>query len=133
MIGLDTNVLVRYLVQDHPLQSKKAAAFIEKNCSHEAPAFISEIVLCELVWVLESAYGYKKDVIIQALERILMTAQFKVENKDNVWEALSAYRRSKADFSDCLIGAKNHTAGCEKTATFDHALKGMEGFWFISQ
>ncbi len=64
MIGFDTNVLVRHLVQDDPRQSRKATQVIAKQCTRDDPGFISRIVLCELVWVLESAYGYSKDTIV---------------------------------------------------------------------
>jgi predicted nucleic acid-binding protein len=80
MIGLDTNVLVRYLVQDDPGQSRKATQVIAKQCTRDDPGFINRIVLCELVWVLESAYGYSKDTIVAVLEKLLRTSQLKIED-----------------------------------------------------
>ena len=131
MIGLDTNVLVRYLVQDHVVQGKIAAEFIRKNCTREKPGFINFIVLCEMVWVLESVYRYKNDVIADVLEKILSTSQFEIESRNDAWVALEDYRNSKADFADCLIGRKNRSTGCTQTATFDGALEDMEGFLLL--
>ena len=83
MIGLDTNVLVRYLVQDDPGQSRKATQVIAKRCTRDDPGFVNRIVLCELVWVLESAYGYSKDTIVAVLEKLLRTSQLKISNCSN--------------------------------------------------
>jgi len=87
VIGLDTNVLVRYLVRDNPDQAQIAAAAIASDCTRESPAFINRIVLCELVWVLESAYGYSKETIIGVLEKVFRTAQFQVEDVQKAWTA----------------------------------------------
>ncbi|MCD2449351.1 PIN domain-containing protein [Methylicorpusculum oleiharenae] len=69
MIGLDTNVIVRYLVQDDEQQSKLATDLIEEQCSTETRLFINEITLCEIVWVLKRAYGYDKAVILDILQQ----------------------------------------------------------------
>jgi predicted nucleic-acid-binding protein len=122
MIGLDTNVLVRYLVQDDPEQSRRAAKCIESGTT-----FIGCIVLCELVWVLESAYDFPRSTVAEALEKILMTGDFEIEDRDQAWTALRDYRRTKADYADCLIAHRNTAAGCEETATFDKKLKGVVG------
>ena len=96
MTGLDTNVLVRYLTQDHPAQSATAAREIEQAARSGAKLVISPIVLCELVWVLESAYDYGRSEVAGALDRILRTAQFEVLEKDLLWPALEEYRRGPA-------------------------------------
>ncbi len=119
MKGLDTNILLRYLVQDDEERSHAASLYIKKHCTREQPAFINRIVLCELVWVLETAYSYKREQIAGVLEKILQTSQFEIENTDEAWQALSLYRKEKIDFSDALIGACNKKSGCSKTATFD--------------
>ena len=123
MIGLDTNILVRYLAQDDPDQSKKAAHEIEKGLSAGEMFFIADIVMCELVWVLETAYGYDRQEIGPVLERILRTKQFQFENKDLMWQSLADYRSKKGDFADHLIGRAGHKAGCHETITFDTGLK----------
>ena len=84
--------------------------------------------VCELVWVLESAYGYPKETILEVLEKLLLTRQFKIERKDQVWTALSEFRSGQGDFADYLIGSANVSAGCECTVTFDRSLKNASSF-----
>ena len=119
MIGIDTNVLIRYIVQDDPVQAKLATDFIENNLSNETPGFINQIVLCEIVWVLKQAYGYDKAVIVNVLRQIVMTAEFTIKNSDITWKALREYEKGNADFSDYIIGNSNIDDGCELTITFD--------------
>ncbi|HJP34134.1 MAG: type II toxin-antitoxin system VapC family toxin [Candidatus Latescibacteria bacterium] len=130
MIGLDTNVLVRYLVQDHPTQASKATQIIEKG-EEEASFYITSVVLCELVWVMESAYGYGQDLVVPALEQILRTGQFRFEDKDLLWQALTDYRTGKGDFSDHLIGRIGARAGCLRTLTFDRSLRRSPNFGIL--
>lgn len=131
MKALDTNVLVRYLVQDDPIQGEKSARFIQGAAARDEKLLIDAIVLCELVWVLESAYGYAKDEIAGVLEKILSTGQFQVEQSDLAWLALADYREHRADFADCLIGRRGRGFGAEITVTFNRALKGLETFEVI--
>lgn len=123
MIGLDTNLLVRYITQDDPGQSKKAAQEIEKASAAGEMFFIADIVVCELVWVLETAYKYDPREIAPVLENILRTKQFHFENKSLLWKSLADYRARKGDFADHLIGQAGHKAGCGETLTFDAGLK----------
>lgn len=122
MRGLDTSVLVRYLTQDDPVQARRANATIAETVAKGDRLSIGVIVFCELVWVLREAYRLEKSAIVAALERILDTAQFVVEDKDLVRRALDDYRRSPGDFSDYLIGWRNQHSGCVDTLTFDRAL-----------
>jgi predicted nucleic-acid-binding protein len=117
MIGIDTNVLVRHLVQDDPGQSRKATQLITNQCTRDDPGFINRIVLCELVWVLESAYGYPKDIIVVVLDKLMRTSQLKIEDAQAAWTAFRMYQKGKADYADCLLGATNRTAGSEWTVT----------------
>jgi len=119
MKGIDTNVLVRYIVQDDPEQSKLAAQFIEQLDCDEIPIFINGIILCELIWVLESAYGYARQDIALVIEKILLTRQFYIYDSDVLWQSLRDYRSAGADFSDNYIGHLNVRQGCEHTVTFD--------------
>lgn len=119
MKGLDTNVLIRHLIQDNPAQAKLATRFITSECSREEPGFINRIVLCETVWVLESAYGYSREEIGAVLERVIRTHQFRIEDVQAAWTALRLYRAGKADFADCLLGETNRIAGCAETVTLD--------------
>jgi predicted nucleic-acid-binding protein len=131
MIGLDTHVLVRHLVQDDPRQSRKATQVITKQCRRDDPGFINRVVLCELVWVLESAYGYSKDTIVPVLEKLLRTSQLKIEDVQAAWTAFRMYQKGKADFADCLLGATNRIGGCEWTVTFDQPASKLEGFQLL--
>ncbi|WP_228052578.1 PIN domain-containing protein [Nodosilinea sp. LEGE 07298] len=111
MIRLDTNILVRYLTRDDEQQWQQAATVIQQN----QPCFVTNIVLCELVWVLRGAtYGFRKDEIIGALEAMLHNAAFEFENRSTVDQALQQYKQGKADFSDYLIGAVARQAGNQK-------------------
>ena len=128
MIGLDTNVLVRYLTQDDPAQFARASAFIDAASEREEQFLVSTPVLCELVWVLATVYDYSREEISQALEQIFTTAQFEIERLDEARQALGDFRSSKADFRDALIGRINRSLGAEHTVTFDRHLKAVETF-----
>lgn len=128
MIGVDTNVLVRYLTRDDPAQYKKAAAFIEAATDRGEQLVVNAVVLCELEWVLGSAYNYSRAEIARAIEQILATAQFEVERLDEARKALADFRTTKSDFSDALIGRINRSLGAEHTMTFDRDLKAVDTF-----
>ncbi len=123
MNGLDTNVLVRYLVADDEAQAAKAKRYIQSGST-----YVNCIVLSEVVWVLESAYGYDKEAIVAVLERLLSTHELEVEDADVAQAALHDYRRSTAGFTDCLIGHRNTAHGCNETGSFDKRAKGVRGF-----
>ena len=118
MIGIDTNVLVRYVVQDDPRQAAAATHFIEATLSGEEPGWIASIVLCEFVWVLDAAYGYARNLIAATLQRLFEVDRFRLEAPSLAWRALDAYRDG-VDFADALIALGNEHAGCDYTATFD--------------
>jgi predicted nucleic-acid-binding protein len=128
MIGVDTNVLVRYLTQDDPVQYEKAAAFIEAATDRGEQLVVNTVVLCELEWVLGSAYSYSRAEIARAIEQILATAQFEVERLDEARKALADFRTTKSEFSDALIGRINRSLGAEHTMTFDRDLKAVDTF-----
>jgi len=119
MIGLDTNVLVRYIVQDEAAQARAASRLIETRCTTEDPGFVSLLVLAELVWVLERAYGYARNQVAEVLNSILTSAELKAEQPDLARRALLGYDSGPADFADYLIGHVNAENGCSSTATFD--------------
>lgn len=128
MQGLDTNVLVRYLVQDDPKQAKVASNFIETHCSTESPCFIGHVTLCELAWVLESNYDQGRPAIAAIIEQLLQVGQLEVGEPDIVWRALDDYKASNADFPDHLMARINQSAGCEHTVTFDKRASKQPGF-----
>ena len=131
MIGLDTNVLVRYLTHDEPMQYSKAAAFIDAAAGCGEQFVVNTAMLCELVWVLGTAYDYSREEIARALEQIFATAQFEVERLDEARQALGDFRSTKAGFSDAFIGRINRSLGAEHTMTFDRDLKTLETFHLL--
>lgn len=120
MIGLDTNVLVRYVAQDDPKQSPKATRLIE-SMTADAPGYVSLISVVELVWVLTDCYALTKDEICEVLETLLRTKEIIVAHADIAWKALRIFKEGKADFADCLIERSANEAGCSYTTTFDRA------------
>jgi len=128
MKALDTNVLARYLRDDDLVQSRRAAHFIQRAVREKQPLYLNHVVLCELVWILTAVYEHRKEEIVNMLETVLLTGQFQLEDKPSVEQALEDYKKSKADFADCLIGRRNRTCGCEATITFDRKLKALGTF-----
>jgi predicted nucleic-acid-binding protein len=128
MRGLDTNVLVRYLVADDARQTASAVRLVEQSRGTGDVLYISVVVLCELVWVLTRGYGHAKAEIVGVLELILRTKQFKLENDPLVRRSLDAFQAGRGDFADYLIGEICRQAGCEDCITFDRGLKGAAGF-----
>lgn len=118
MIGLDTNVLVRYVAQDDAKQSPKASRLVE-SLTADSPGYVSLVSVVELVWVLAGCYALSKDEICEVLETLLRTKELVVANADIVWKALRLFKSGKADFADCLIELSAQEAGCSHTATFD--------------
>lgn len=128
MIGLDTNVLVRYIVQDDQSQAAVASAFIEKHCTETTPGFVNNVVLVELVWVLERGYGYDKMAILSVLKQMAATTELRLDNLESVWQAIKAYEAGSAGFSDCLIAVVNRQYACRATYTFDRRAAKNSGF-----
>lgn len=118
MIGLDTNVLVRYIAQDDPLQSPLATRLME-SLTPDAPGYICLVSLVELAWVLTGCYASTRIEICEVLETLLRTKELVVADADTVWKALRNYREGKADFADCLIERSAVDAGCSHALTFD--------------
>ena len=118
MIGLDTNVLVRYLAQDDPDQSPKATRLME-SLTVDAPGYVSVVSVVELVWVLTGCYASTKAELCEVLETLLRTKGIVVAHADTVWKALRLFKEGKADFADCLIERSANEAGCSHTTTFD--------------
>lgn len=119
MIGLDTNVLVRYILRDDARQAALATHLIERTLdATERPGFIASIVLCEMVWVLQRGYGYTREQIAETLQRLFEVDRFRFEAPELMWRALDGYRAG-ADFADAMLALVNEQAGCDYTASFD--------------
>lgn len=132
MVGIDTNVLVRYLTQDDAKQAALATRFIEDRLSTENPGFVSTVTLCEIAWVLAVSYGADRKGIRRTVENLLATKQLVIERAELVWKALRASEGAPADFSDALIGQIAAAHGCGKTVTFDRAAGKLPGFQLLA-
>lgn len=128
MIGLDTNILVRYFAQDDPVQSHKASVLIERRLTEQNPGFVSAVVLAETVWVLERFYRLRTQHVALIVERILGADALVVEHEAEVATALAALWDGSRSFADALIGAINANAGCSRTLTFDRKALRLPGF-----
>jgi predicted nucleic-acid-binding protein len=128
MIGLDTNILVRYLAQDEPVQSAKATEIVERRLSTANPGFVSVVAMVETVWVLDRAYGLADQEIADAVERMLQTDVLVVENEQAVFTAMVALKEGTGTFADALIGALGAQAGCSRTLTFNRRALRLSGF-----
>lgn len=131
MIGIDTNVLVRYLTQDDAGQSKLATRFIEQVISPDNPGYITGITLCELVWVLSDCYAADQARIQAVIEGLLSSKQLNIESPELVWRALRDWTEFGADFSDALIGRLVLARGGASTVTFDRAASKLPGFQLL--
>ena len=118
MMGLDTNVLVRYIMQDDARQSMLASRLIE-SLTVDEPGFFPLVAVIELVWVLSSSFELARAQVVSALEVLLQTKEIQVERAEVVWRALRIYRDSSADFADCLVERSAAAAGCARTMTLD--------------
>lgn len=131
MIALDTNVIVRLLVDDDPRQAKEAERLIRDARERGIDCFISDPVLCEIEWVLESCYRASRADILAAMRDLLGQEGFLFEDRQVIRRSIEAYQGSKADFSDHLIGAKAQARGATVTYTFDRDLRHAEGFFWL--
>jgi predicted nucleic-acid-binding protein len=128
MIGLDTNILVRYLTQDEPVQSRKATELIEHRLTEESPGFVSIVAMVETVWVLDRAYGFAAHEIAAAVERMLQVDVLVVENEQEVFTAMIAVKDEKGSFADAVIAALGARSGCSRTLTVDLKAARLPGF-----
>ena len=126
MIGLDTNIVVRYLTHDDPAQTAAATKVIE-SFSQDFPGFLSLIVIAELVWVLETSYRFKKNEVERVLDTLLRSKELVIERSEIAAQALRTFSASRADFVDCLIERCSHAAECQYTLTFDRSAAGTAG------
>jgi predicted nucleic-acid-binding protein len=128
MLGVDTNVLVRYLVRDDQLQYEKVRRLITREVNKGEPVLVGLLVLLETEWVLRSRYELAKVEIVAAFSALLDAADLALEDEPSVEHALYSWKASAADFADCLIEARNRRLGCRATATFDGKALKLAGF-----
>lgn len=128
MLGVDTNVLVRYLTRDDQPQYEKARRLIDREVAKGEPVLVSLLVLLETEWVLRSRYEMAKAEIVTAFSALLETADLNFEDEPSVETAVYSWKDSAADFADCLIESRNRRLGCRATATFDGRALKLAGF-----
>jgi len=128
VIGLDTNILVRFLVEDDLAQTERAQAILRRAVGSDDPCYVADIVLCELVWVLERSYKIKRAEIGASLSRLIRARHLAFSSVERLFRALEAYTPGRGDFADYLIRETAKEAGCEAVATFDRDLLKEPGF-----
>lgn len=128
MIAVDTNILVRLLIEDHPPQTVMARELLEEAIAAGDDCFVSDPVLCEIEWVLDSCYKVHRNKIFAMVQELVANSHFSFEDRDVVRRALDAYGGGKGDLSDYLILGKATAYQARATYTFDRALRGTEGF-----
>ncbi len=131
MIGLDTNVLVRHIVQDNRDEARTASRLIESRCTADDPGIVSLLVICELVWVLSRGYNYERVAIAGVLRRLLSVDDLRVERSELAWQALNLYETGKADFADYVIGLSHRGQGARITCTFDRRASDCDSFELV--
>jgi predicted nucleic-acid-binding protein len=119
VIGLDSNILVRYVVQDDAHQARRATEILERVLTEQNPGFVSVVAIAETVWVLERSYGISASAIAAVIERMLQAESLAIENEQEVFTAMCALKDGRGAFADALIGALGSKAGCARTLTFD--------------
>jgi predicted nucleic-acid-binding protein len=132
MMGIDANILVRYVMQDDAVQSPKAAEVMERRLTEDDPGFISIVAMAETVWVLARTYSLSNVELAAAVERMLESDLLVVENAQEVWIAMTAVRDGRASFADALIAELGASAVCSRTLTFDRKAARLPGFELVS-
>jgi predicted nucleic-acid-binding protein len=117
MVGLDTNVLIRFIVQDDPRMSALAGELLE-SLTPDRPGFVSQVVMAETYWVLSRTYRLPRPACLQAVKALVETESLEFDDAEGVVRALSLAELG-ADFPDALIHSANELFGIEETVTFD--------------
>ncbi len=128
MIGLDANVLVRYLTDDDPAQSPRARDLIERRLTVDDPGFVSLAALAETVWVLRRPYGYTDSQLVAAIRRLLRIESLVVDREREVFADMTIFEDGLVDFADALIAELARSTGCSHTVTFDRRASRLPGF-----
>jgi predicted nucleic-acid-binding protein len=132
MIGVDSNILLRAIAADDPVQKVKATRFLAEECTKSDPGFVNLVVLSELVWTLDKGYGYDREQIADVIEALVTTTELAVERRDDVVSALARYREVNVGFADILIATVNSRHGCSETVTFDRKAAKLDGFRLLT-
>jgi predicted nucleic-acid-binding protein len=119
VIGIDTNILVRFLTRDDEEQCARVDVLFDRIEEEGGEVFVSDIVLVELVWVLEKGYRMERGVVTRSIEALLRTGGMVFQRRDVLWRVIRQYEQSGVDVADLLIAAVASEAGCERTLTLD--------------
>jgi predicted nucleic-acid-binding protein len=131
MIGLDTNILVRYFAKDDPVQFRQAAQILESQLTLDNPGFVSLVTVTELAWVLDSTYDFTSEQVASVIQRMLRVPTLQIQNAREVFLAADALQTTSASFDDALIGALGAWAGCTTTLTFDKKAARLPSFRLV--
>lgn len=131
MIAFDTNVLVRLMVEDDEAQARHARELLIRATEGGSRVRVTDIVLCELEWVLDAAYHVPRKAILAAVQSLCADDRFSLQEPGRVADALSRYQTGRGDLSDYLLGLTAHAAGAATTYTFDRGLRSDEQFTVI--
>jgi predicted nucleic-acid-binding protein len=127
-MALDTNVLVRYLVEDDADQAARATALLGRLIEADLAAYVSDVVLCEVVWVLRDRYRVPRSETAEILGKLLRARHLRFASTERLARALSSYRAGRGDFADYVIEHEAREAGAEPVLTFDKDLLKEPGF-----
>lgn len=119
---------MRFLVEDDPGQGARARARIQAAVSSDTPLFVSDLVICELVWVLERGYRVPRREVAGTLASLLRTRHLRFQDPDRLDRAVRRYASARGDLADYLIREHARAAGCSEVLTFDRTLLGEAGF-----
>lgn len=119
MKGIDTNILVRFLVGDDETQARKVYDLFKKAEADRSELFVPLLVILELIWVLESVYAISRHDILDALRELLLMPVLNVEHRPALHQFIQAAQESKYDLSDLLIAHAAKAQACEAVMTFD--------------
>lgn len=128
MIGFDTNIVVRLMVEDDETQARRARSLLEAAAEQNEPILVTDIVLSKLEWVLESVYKVPRLRILAAVNTLVADERFCFEDRERLASALALYQNGKADLADYLLGLRGEAAGARTTDTFDRHLRGEAQF-----
>ena len=131
MISFDTNLVVRLMVEDDERQAKVARSILDNAVEQGEKVLVTDIVLSELEWVLDSAYRVPRLRLLAAIQRLAADNRFIFEDQERLANALARYQNGTGDLSDYLLGLKSWKAGASTTYTFDRALRGEEPFTVV--
>lgn len=127
MIALDTNLLLRLLVNDAPAQAAKVRALFDAHADEPEAFWIADVVIAEIVWALDRSYGRSRAEIAAALNALAHHANVRLESAAAMADALAWFEEGASHFVDCLLAAKARDAGCIAVHTFDRRMRGLPG------